>query len=68
MMHIGDQQIPLQRPVNPQPMCYRVLTSRDIEIPASSEMIIPGKLDPLHCLGNFGITKHHQSPCGKDLS
>ena len=55
MMHIGDQQIPLQRPVNPQPSCYRVLTSRDIEIPASSEMIIPGKLDkPAHSIA-WGI-------------
>ena len=55
MMHIGDQQIPLQRPVNPQPTCYRVLTSRDIEIPASSEMIIPGKLDkPAHSIA-WGI-------------
>jgi len=45
VLHIGDQQIPLQKPINPQPTCYRVLTSRDIEIPANSEVIIPGKLD-----------------------
>ena len=44
-MHIGDQQIPRQKPINPQPTCYRLLTSRDIKMPASSQMIIPGKLD-----------------------
>ena len=68
MMHIGDQQIPLQRPVNPQPTCYRVLTSKDIEIPASSEMIIPGKLDKLAHSIAWGILEHHQSPCGKGPS
>ena len=49
VMYVRDQQIPLQKPVNPQPTCFRVLTSRDTEIPASSEVIIPGKLDkPAH--------------------
>ena len=32
-----------------EPTCYRVITSSDITIPASSEVIIPGKLDkPAH--------------------
>lgn len=49
VMHIGNQQIPLQKPINPQPTCYRVSTANDITIPAGSEVIIPGKLDkPAH--------------------
>ena len=45
VLHIGDEEVPLQQPRATEPTCYRCYSTTSVTIPPNSEMIVPAKVE-----------------------